>query len=214
VPSNLLDDHGIPADAQDAEMEAKRRGVIKLFGTLASWFPDSGVAGFGQVVVPSKTGGYNCITDRVRLEALAKTRWHVSPERDAAIDAMREGFDRDRRNQNAGRDDGEAGVPAASTEHSYARGYEDGASFRAAGIEEAKAAAAERAEAAARQKADDARIVAANANRARQEAADDARMRAAQAVRWNAKQRARAEKLAGKYGAANLSAEWQSVLSA
>lgn len=51
------------------EQEARTRAVAKLFGRRAFWWPDSGLGPtFGQVCVPARTGGNNCITGRLRVD--------------------------------------------------------------------------------------------------------------------------------------------------
>jgi len=47
----------------------RERAVRKLWGPACSWWADSGVRGFGQVVTPARHGtGHHCVTPRVRAE--------------------------------------------------------------------------------------------------------------------------------------------------
>lgn len=54
------------------ELIALERGVKKLYGRHATWIPDNGLPGFGQVMRwDDKLHAYNAITYRVRLDVEA-----------------------------------------------------------------------------------------------------------------------------------------------
>lgn len=63
-----LDDSGYLRSRSELREAAINRACQKLYGRAAYWWPDSGLAGYGQVMRPSKFGGSDAITYRARLD--------------------------------------------------------------------------------------------------------------------------------------------------
>jgi len=61
-------DSGEARDAGELETAAIALGCKKLYGRDTFWWADSGLAGYGQVMRPCKTGGSDAVTYRARLD--------------------------------------------------------------------------------------------------------------------------------------------------
>lgn len=218
---SIYDEFGRVRNENDLIDAAIQRACERLYGKNTFWWADSGLRGYGQVMMPCKTGGASAVTYRAGLstefvklppgytESLAEQN-----DSDAKFDS-----DMDQAYQ-SGQSAAFAGMPIPQTaggafEFEVERGYRDGLSdiqFEKNMIADGLAAAAEDAADLLRDAEfarDAANNQAAEIQTHKNELASIQRLAQENHQR---KMLVRAHKLAEKYGSDNLSLKWKMVL--
>lgn len=117
-------DNGEARDAGELETAAIALGCKKLYGRTTFWWADSGLAGYGQVMRPCKTGGSDAVTYRARLDVEVPDLPASHLEELAARDARWADYQEECQRDYAAGFDAYPTRPSGYWSYDYKRGWE------------------------------------------------------------------------------------------